>query len=61
MARRRLDYGLYHRRIYIDLDPQYSPCLRAHLYAHRYPDFLPLPVFLFVSTGSGKLLFPRTS
>ena len=26
-----------------------------------YPDFLPLPAFLFVSTGSGKLSFPRTS
>ena len=25
------------------------------------PDFLSLPVFLSVSTGSGKLSFPRTS
>ena len=36
MARRRLDYCLYHRRVQIALDPQYRPCLRAHLYAHRY-------------------------
>ena len=35
MARRRLDYCLYHRRVQIALDPQDRPCLRAHLYAHR--------------------------
>ena len=35
MARRRLDYCLYHRRVQIALDPQYRPCLCAHLYAHR--------------------------
>ena len=45
MTRRRLDYCLYHRRVQIALDPQYYPCLRAHLYAHRYGLVSRLPAF----------------
>lgn len=45
MARRRLDYCLYHRRVQIALDPQYCPCLRTHLYAHRYGLVSRLPAF----------------